>query len=74
MIVLLEIVNCAHFSGGGLWSLCLMPLSTIFELYHGDGGQFYWWRKPECLEKTTDLLTNLITHSVVSSTPRNFSA
>jgi hypothetical protein len=36
----------------GIW--CLTPLSTIFELHCSD--QLNCWRKPDYLEKNTDLL------------------
>ena len=51
-----RLVYMSQLTSKGLWLgfWCFTPLSAIFQLYRG--GQFYWWREQEYLEKTIDLL------------------
>jgi hypothetical protein len=60
-------IHTLHQQENNNWSITgfmvFNDISKIFHLYRG--GQFYWWRKPEYPEKTTNLsLTTFITYGL----------
>jgi hypothetical protein len=53
LIILQIIISKIKGNFGGGVMVLNATFNNIFQLYRG--GQFYWWRKPEYVEKTTDL-------------------
>jgi hypothetical protein len=59
LLTLPKLPISSPFFGVRVKIMVFNAISTIFQLYRGC--QFYWWRIPEYLEKTTDLsLTHFI--------------
>ena len=63
-LIVITFISYAQSQTIGLaWVMMFNATLTIFQLPVYRGCQFYWWRKPEYQEKTTDQsqsLTNLI--------------
>ena len=56
-----------NFIGGMMFNATFNNISVTFAYY---GGQFYWWKKPEYSEETTDLsqVTDQLYHMFIQYT------